>query len=122
MQQVSLGRGCEYRGTIVHELAHADGFWHEQNRPDRDNHIIIYYQNIMSGQEHNFRKMGYNEVDLINENYDLTSVMQYGETAFSKDGRSKTIVAKNGQHIYDAYEKNGLSASDVRRVRKLYSC
>lgn len=46
-QPLSLRRpACFNPGTIQHEFLHALGVDHEQNRPDRDDHICIYYKNI----------------------------------------------------------------------------
>lgn len=60
--------------------------------------------------------------NLLLTSFDYNSIMLYGNTAFSKDGRSNTMVAKTGQRLYETYDKPGLSSSDVQRVNKMYSC
>jgi len=46
---VTIGNGCERKGTVMHELLHALGFWHEQSRTDRDNYVTIHFDNIQKG-------------------------------------------------------------------------
>ncbi|XP_054711312.1 astacin-like metalloprotease toxin 1 [Uloborus diversus] len=120
-QPVSLGPGCIFKGTIVHELGHALGFYHEQNRSDRDDFLIIYWDNIKEGLEDQFTKLQRHQNQLL-DTFDYNSVMLYGNTAFSKDGKSNTMVARTGVKLYETYDKPGLSDSDVKRVRKMYWC
>ena len=40
--------------VIQHEMMHAIGFYHEHNRPDRDNYITVVEANVEEGKENNF--------------------------------------------------------------------
>lgn len=46
---VTLGNGCLRKGTVMHEILHALGFWHEQSRADRDSYVTINWSNIQKG-------------------------------------------------------------------------
>ncbi|XP_028402560.1 zinc metalloproteinase nas-15-like [Dendronephthya gigantea] len=121
-QDISIGIGCNFKSTIVHEFLHALGFWHEQSRPDRDDYVTILWQNIRRGVENNFQKHGSEKTTNLGVEYDYESVMHYGRTAFSVNGQP-TIVRKDdpegalGQRTY-----GGLSAKDAEEINIFYNC
>nr|XP_042911951.1 astacin-like metalloprotease toxin 4 [Parasteatoda tepidariorum] len=119
-QRLSLGYGCHYFGTIIHELGHAVGFYHEQNRSDRDEYLIIYLENVAQSAQSNFRKLSPQGNILYNE-FDYDSIMIYDNKSFSKNGKD-TMVARNGQKLFHAYKKPGMTKNDIERVNKMYKC
>ena len=49
-QRISLVDGCvRTHGTIMHEFLHAFGFYHEHTRGDRDDYVVINFDNIQPG-------------------------------------------------------------------------
>ena len=49
-QTVSLDNGCVHVSIVIHELMHATGFFHEQARADRDDYVIINWDNVQDGR------------------------------------------------------------------------
>nr|XP_042911991.1 astacin-like metalloprotease toxin 4 [Parasteatoda tepidariorum] len=119
-QKLSLGNGCHYFGTIIHELGHAVGFYHEQNRSDRDEYLIIYLENVAQNVQHNFRKLS-SQGNILYNTFDYDSIMIYDNKAFSKNGK-ETMVARNGQKLFHAIKKPGMTKNDIERVNKMCKC
>src|ERR1700683_4643153 len=71
-------------GTILHEMGHVIGLWHEQSRSDRDTYVTINYNNVIKGSWSNFQIVTDNEQIL--SAYDYASVMQYIPYAFTRNG------------------------------------
>lgn len=86
-------------GTVLHELMHACGFLHEQNRSERDTYITINWRNVKAGTENNFEKASASTTSAFGVGYDYGSVMHYSANAFSKNGQP-TIVPKVMAYIY----------------------
>ncbi|XP_051812312.1 high choriolytic enzyme 1-like isoform X2 [Acanthochromis polyacanthus] len=117
-QRLSLKRrSCISKRTIQHELLHALGFHHEQNRSDRDEHVRIQLENVIEGKEHNFKIRDTNN---LRTPYDYNSVMHYGRTAFSSNGRA-TIVPIPDENV-SIGRATTMSANDILRVNRLYRC
>ena len=49
-QPISIGTGCGFIGTVLHELMHALGFFHTSSRHARDAYVVVMSKNIMKGK------------------------------------------------------------------------
>lgn len=113
-QNLNVYEGCGF-GGIVHELTHAIGLWHEQSRVDRNQFVRINWQNIRSGQEHNFNQHITDGVDIAS--YDYNSIMHYNAYSFSKNSQPTITPLQAGVHIG---QRNGLSQGDIAAINTMY--
>jgi astacin len=105
-------------GSIMHEILHAAGFYHEQSREDRDEFVTINWDNIEEGKENNFKTYGERKLTGSDiGSYDYDSIMHYAKYAFSKNKKPtiepKDSTVKIGNREY-------LSTGDLRGIRKMY--
>ena len=100
-QTINLHANCDL-GTVIHEIGHATGLWHEQQRNDRDHYIFVnpdlprYYHPFGSAA-------------LDSGPYDYGSVMHYR--------CRETMVTIPPGLVCGA---NALSAGDIDSVNRLY--
>ncbi|XP_050485193.1 bone morphogenetic protein 1-like [Bombus huntii] len=123
-QAISIGKNCDKFGIVVHELGHVVGFWHEHTRPDRDRHVQIIRDNIMSGQEYNFNKLTEEEVNSLGLPYDYDSIMHYAKNTFSRGTYLDTILPMeiHGKKRPEIGQRLRLSEGDIAQTNLLYRC
>lgn len=115
----------DYQYIIVHEVLHSLGYYHEQQRADRDQYILVQTANIIASAIDNFdvtpaRFFG---------PYDFDSVMHYSRCAFSVCSQCtaatvecQTIRARPGFESFEPLigQRTRLSRLDTHGLRSLY--
>ena len=105
-------------GDIAHEIMHALGFVHEQNRTDRDTYVRVVADNIMPGFEQNFALFPWSMMTVSGSApFDFGSLMMYPPNSFSKNGQPTLQSKVPGYEILQAQSPN---PSDLIRIRKMY--
>ncbi|KAE9416012.1 hypothetical protein Angca_010256, partial [Angiostrongylus cantonensis] len=110
-QILSLGDNCDFIGLGLHEIGHTLGLYHTHARHDRDNFIELRLENLINGWEDQFAKQSESTNYNYNITYDYGTVMHYGATAVSKNGkpyvvpRDTKFLPTLGSYILSFYEK-----------------
>lgn len=77
-QQLNINsKKCLRKGTIMHEMLHSAGFFHQQSAADRDKFVKINWENIVDGHEGNFNKFDSDKITNYGIEYDYNSIMHY---------------------------------------------
>lgn len=105
--------------VIEHEICHALGMMHEQQRPDRDDYVVINWNNLTSKGRSNFSKVTTNY--MYRGSYDFNSLMGYSSktssTSMVNDTSVPMYTKKDGSLISQGYT---VSNQDRMWINYLY--
>jgi len=105
------------KGSLVHEIMHALGFYHEQSRPGRRKFIKVKWSNIKFSAWFNFFlhpfAKGYGT-------FDFDSLMLYPSyNSFAKDPNLPTMTKRDGSTF--SAQRSGLSSGDLSALNDFYN-
>ncbi len=102
--------------TVLHEMGHVVGLWHEQSRADRNSYVVVNTANMDRPYQPDFDPVTFNAVDI--GFYDYSSIMHYGAFGFSVNGFS-TLESTPVAGI-PLSNSNGYSSGDIDGVKRIY--
>ena len=118
-QPIYMNSDCKAQ-DVLHEMMHALGFVHEQQREDRDGSLKILWENIDEYFAFNFSILPDSLVHPYEGSVfrlDFKSIMMYPETAFADKGK---ISMQSLTRDKISPSSNGLSDIDKKRLEYLY--
>ena len=102
---------------LVHEIGHAMGLSHEQNRADRDDFVIVNFANIQGNRASQYRISSSTPVGP----YDLRSVMHYRAFQFGIDNSIPTLRPRDPSiPLSQVGGVSRLSPGDVQGIEFVY--
>ena len=117
-QVIGVSKGCG-KPQILHELMHTIGFFHEQNRPDRDKYIRILYENIEEEYWTQFDKISIWAHEEPTFPFSFDTIMLYNSTYFRREGTEDySMVTIQGDPFLHEYQS--LTETDIKRINILY--
>jgi hypothetical protein len=121
VQTIDLTTDCVDQSSILHELTHALGFFHEHCHPNRDQYVTINRSNIIHKSpfiEPSIKKVEAIHCTSFNTPYDFDSIMHSPSNMFG----TLSIVRNDGVNGGIIAENKKLSVGDITRIRRMYKC
>ncbi len=115
-EQTVGGSGSCTVATILHEMGHTVGLWHEQSRPDRNTYVLVNYGNLIKGSISNFNQI-YDNAQTFGTLFDYASIMEYPAFSFSRNGGPAIESIPAGIPLSN---QTGYTATDIDGIERLY--
>jgi len=112
LQTVQVEDSCS-TSTLIHELGHTVGFFHEQARHDRNSHVTVLWENVAKTLAGNFSEAFATDIG----GYEYSSHMHYTLTEFSGNGGQVMETVPPGMPIAEGF---GMSPADLDTVNRMY--
>ncbi len=116
-QEIFLVPECGVK-EILHEWMHTIGFFHEQNRGDRDQYLQIIWDNIDEVNKPQFKKLPNDYMGVAGRPFDFQSIMLYPSETFSMHPGEPALLTIDGDII--PRTENLLSDEDIARINQTY--
>ncbi|KAK0418484.1 hypothetical protein QR680_013583 [Steinernema hermaphroditum] len=119
--RISIGAHCQEASVIAHEIGHSLGLFHTQVRPDAQDYVQVFWNNIQPDQRFNFRSPpAYFRPATRDIPYDLGSAMHYGRYFFQTRRGLNTILPLDKRYYQSMGQRAGLSFTDAKEINTMY--
>lgn len=97
---------------------HTLGFFHEQNREDRDSFVSVHWENIPPEHHLQFKKIPDDFMHVDGRPFNYNSIMLYPSFAFSSSPRDPSLTKTDGDFIFT--NELLMDEEDINRINELY--
>jgi len=113
---------CLTHAIVVHELMHAIGLDHEQNRADRDQFVKIERSQVDPDMLHNYDTVNTNDFFDYGCPYTYESVMHYDKSSFALVRGTVTMNPVDQAFLDVIGHATKAHPNDYEKINRIYKC